>query len=385
MKKKFIKSIMLGLMLLSIIGCNREEVTGDMPEDGLMPTVSENAEQESSIISENITEEDEVQQTEAEESESITLEGYDSVEPQDGGYKMFYGTWEFTELMYEHRSVLEEDNDNILGWQVTYLPTLYECHGMYIENPHYNIQIFPAKYPTSFFNDLGNLDVLMPDSSFYVWTMIVDKPPSRLAGYYEGMDYESEIFTGAEFFVKDDNTLFSFANNCIYKLTRVSYPEEYDESTNTELTISENGSYYNKYRLFYGTWEFANLIYEDESVAGEDNERILGEQVEYSLTGYECSGVSIENLRYVFTILPKTEDYVKELLPNGEFAVWVEVAGESDIESEYGDEVYIGGNLLLKDDNTMYCFTNNCVYELRRVSYMDDYCEDDVTSYREDW
>ncbi len=138
-------------------------------------------------------------------------------------------------MVCEHSRLGGDDGyEDIIGWQITYLPTLFECNGVSIENPNYLMTIFPAGGPKSFIDDFIIMDSLLPDSDFYVWVQIVDKPSwSELGVDFD--EYGSEPYTGCNFFIKDDTTLYCEANNCVYEMTRVSYIDGYDENDATTI------------------------------------------------------------------------------------------------------------------------------------------------------
>lgn len=201
--------ILCGLLGALIAGCNQSNMAED---EKIMQTDTSASETEE--ISEIIEEVAENQTTEIEEN----------IYQQNDAYKIFYGTWEITSVVCEHSRLGGDDGyEDVIGWQIIYLPTLYECNGVSIENPNYLMTIFPAGSGYAFINDFIVMESLLPDSDYYVWVQIVDKP---LGVDFD--EYGSEPYTGCGFFIKDDTTLYCEANNCVYELTRVSYMDGYD-------------------------------------------------------------------------------------------------------------------------------------------------------------
>jgi len=198
-------------MTLFLIGCT------NVAEDSHMATSNGSKMKEISKIVEDNTD------ILGKEVEDLFLNEH--VYEQNDAYKLFYGTWEVTSIVSEHgRLGGDEGYEDILGMQITYLPDKYEFGGIVsIDNPNYLMSVFPIN--SYFLSDQRQASVttLMPDSDYFVWVQIVDKPTTET-----GMDYGFESYVGNEFFVGDDNTLYSFDYNCIYELKRVSYMDDYD-------------------------------------------------------------------------------------------------------------------------------------------------------------
>lgn len=165
-----------------------------------------------------------------EATESQTQEAEVAVYQQNEAYKMFYGTWEVTGVVCEHsRLGGDAGYEAIIGRQISYGPERYECNGICIDHPEYMMTIFSGETTSSFIDDFIVMDALLPEQDFYVWVQIVNKPSSEDVEY-DAQQYGSEVYIGDEFFLKDDNTLYCCDYNCVYELTRVSYPENYDET-----------------------------------------------------------------------------------------------------------------------------------------------------------
>lgn len=147
---------------------------------------------------------------------------------QNDAYKLFYGTWEITDIVSESRYLGGDgDCEDILGMQVTYLPNKYEFGETVVSrNPNYLISILPTDDRLLFGQRQVSMDILLPDSEYFVWVQIADMP--ALSEAVDGGSYDFEPYAGSNFFLKDDNTLYLFAYSCIYELNRVSYTDDYD-------------------------------------------------------------------------------------------------------------------------------------------------------------
>lgn len=312
---------------------------------------------------------------------------------QNNTYKMFYGTWEFTSVVSQHgRLGGDEGYEELIGTQVTYSPDIYRCNKNIVTDPTYFMFIFPQD-PDSYNPFLGdqrqiNLIDLMPDARYFVWIQIVDK-----SGSYE------EPCLGTEFFLKDDNTIYAFNYNCIYELKRVGY---IDDTKDTELILEgeknpEEREYRlhrqkDAYKLFYGTWEFTSVVAGEKYLA-EDNEsdELIGTQVKYLPEKYRWNKNSINYPNYIISMIPQTadpddpnfEDWMqydmKELIPDELYYIGIQIANKP----EDTEGVYMGTKFLLKDDNTMYALEDDCIYELKRVEYIEGYDRYDIISYQE--
>ena len=310
---------------------------------------------------------------------------------QNEAYKMFYGTWEYTEVVSQYRKLCgDEGYEELIGTRVSYYPTAYRCNKVFVPNPTYLMSIFPQD-PNGynlFLVDQINLTELLPDADYFVWVEIVDKP-----GTNEGE------YLGSEFFLKDDNTIYAFDYNCIYELKRVGY---IDDTTDTELVLGgeknpEEREYHvyrqkDAYKLFYGTWEFTSVVAGEKCLA-EDNEsdELIGTQVKYLPEKYRWNKNSINYPNYIISMIPQTADSddpnfedwmqydMKELIPDEPYYIGVQIANKP----EDTEGVYMGTKFFLKDDNTMYALEDDCIYELKRVEYIEGYDPYDIISYHE--
>lgn len=216
MKGKKIILAFICIMLL-FMGCTY------VTDDSLAGTSSvDDMDKDTKIVEENA----DILSEETEEAEELTPDEH--VYEQNDAYKLFYGTWEVTSIVSEHvRLGGDEGCEDILGMQITYLPEKYEFGGtVSIDNPNYLMSIFPTDSPFLNMQEQVSMKILMPDSDYFVWVQIVDKPTSSEA--VTGKDLGLEVYVGNEFFIKDDDTLYCFDYNCIYELKRVSYMDDYD-------------------------------------------------------------------------------------------------------------------------------------------------------------
>lgn len=158
------------------------------------------------------------------------------------------------------------------------------------------------------------------------------------------------------------------------------------------------------YKMFYGTWEITGIVSEHTRLGGDDGyEDVLGMQIVYTPDEYKNNGICISDPDYLMSIFPigdycpflNTQEQVgvKTLLPEQDYFMWVQIVNkpilnESDIDEQESvslKELYVGNEFFIKDDSTMYCFDYNCIYEMTRVSYIDDYVEENEVSYHERW
>lgn len=295
------------------------------------------------------------------------------------GYQLFYGTWEYTAIVSEHyRLGGDEGCEALLGTTVTYMPDYYECDQERIDAPTYLTMIYPmnGEYIFYFPEQRASMKELLPEVEYYTYIQIVNKPVWRHNGY-----------AGNEFVVKDENTLFAFDYNCIYELKRVGYMEDTvsvaeSNPSDYKLAYEQNDAY----KLFYGTWEYVDMI----SIENSREEDYIGKTLTY-MPDYFLNGAErVENPIYRMMILPLNGDRSKELLeqlPLDEpsiieealsgidVIVYVEVRSESEETLNGAVVPCMGRRFLIIDDDTMFCFENGDIYELSRKEYIEGYGE----------
>ncbi len=147
-------------------------------------------------------------------------------------YKLFYGEWEVTEIVSKHMRIGGDNGyEKIVGTKIYYDEFLYKNSyklGLEVKNPIYAISIIPIKdnsYNQFFTNQIG-IETLLPNANYFVFVQVVGLMNENNQFEY-GRDYE---YIGREFLIKDNDTMFMFDYNCIYKLNRVSniYDEDID-------------------------------------------------------------------------------------------------------------------------------------------------------------
>lgn len=384
-RRKKLLAIMICMGIL-FTGCASDtgEESGTL-SDGRNTEVSEN-------IGEIQTEVSEITAADIEESGTETLEENDGQEivpcEQNDAYKLFYGTWEITEMV-ERRMWPEEWDSNfdaagykdILGMEVTYLPDVYEFGDIVrVENPDYMMTILPGDVGwMEQFSVPGSLD---PEDELFVWVDICNFP----SGTESGDSYGFDSYVGSAFFIKDDDTLYCYAYDRFYEMKRVGWlgdeseNEKEDETNEAERRIVcvQN----EVYKLFYGTWEISRVVSRHRSLGGNEGyEDVIGMEVTYLSKSYGYGDdILVNDPEYQIYVMPMSaaalswqEKNIYSLLPEAEYYVWVEVANvpEDNKNGELsGQDKYIGSTFFLKDDNTMYCVNNNCIYEMTRVDYI---------------
>lgn len=148
------------------------------------------------------------------------------------------------------------------------------------------------------------------------------------------------------------------------------------------------------YKMFYGTWEYYSVVSQHRRLGGDEGyEKLLGTQVTYLPEKYECAGDIVSNPNYLMSIYPLDDEhycpfyeeqriYIQDLLPDAQYFVWVQIVDKpADIEKHVN--VYLGSVFVLKDDNTIYSFDMDCIYVLKRVSYIEGYDPYNTISDRE--
>lgn len=314
--------------------------------------------------------------TEEDAGEDVKIQGRFSPE-QNAAYKLFYGTWEITQVVYQHRNQGDEGYEDILGMQITYLPEMYGFGGMVkVDTPNYIMAIVPLG--RSFIEDMTVSPYVKDDWFIYVE---IDGPYG--VGGMNGREYGFEPYVGSSFFIIDDSTLYLYAYNCYYEMKRVGYMSEYDHLYDRiEGTPKDEDAHFGvqnyHYKLFYGTWNVTDIISEHRRLGGDEGyEDALNMQITYLPEYYECGDdIRIDIPDYLVSILPMSEVYlssqeqsIKDLLPDNDYVVYIQVTGQM----QGMEEQYLGTEFFIKDDNTLYCVANNCIYELTRESYIPDY------------
>lgn len=374
------------ITVLLLAGCvgKQEDVTEEPLESIVSEDEVENDISENEISGNEVSGDEETGLPVNEDSTDISDTDTYFVADQNDVYKLFYGTWEITDVVMQHRNQGDKGYEDILGMQVTYLPEMYGFGGIVkVNNPNYLMSIVPFGH--SFVSDMpvGSL----VNDEWFIFVQIVDKPSGD--GVITGIEYGYEPYIGSEFFIKDDSTIYCFDYNCYYEMKRISYISDYDSVYDRieGAEIDASGHHYaqnSAYKLFYGTWEVTSVISEHRLLGGDEGyEDVLNTQITYLPEYYEYSdGIRIDDPDYLISILPMSEVYlssqeqsINAILPENDYVVYIQIAGLQNLGSEF----------FLKDDNTLYCVANNCIYELTRESYMPDYDPYYDTDYQERW
>ena len=355
---------------------------------------------ESSEVSENVGEiQTEVSEINAAGIEEYGAEGWEKAGGQEtvhyeqnDAYKLFYGTWEITEMV-ERRNWPEEWDaaidtryEDILGMEVTYLPDAYEFGDIVsVEDPEYLMRIIPKN--TQWMDRFKAPQSLIPEDEFFVWVEI--DTAEFPTGTESGHSYGFSAYVGSEFFIKDDTTLYCYAYDHFFEMKRVGWLGDEREKQNEEENEiyeteddSKIGYVQNEmYKMFYGTWEISRVVSQHSRLGGDEGyEDVLGMEIIYLPQSYGYGEeVNVNNPEYQIYILPMSaaalswqERNIYSLLPAAEYFVWVEVANlpVNDENGKIVEDQYIGHTFFLKDENTMYCVNNNCIYEMTRVDFI---------------
>lgn len=311
---------------------------------------------------------------------------------QNDAYKLFYGTWEITEMVERRKSPEEWDAayeagyEDILGMEVTYLPDVYEFGDIVrVENPDYLMAILPTS--AAWMEHFDAPKSLIPEDEFFVWVDVTNIP----SGTESGSSYGFESYVGSEFFIKDDNTLYCYAYDRFFEMKRIGWlGDEKENKKGNEINESEEDrkivyAQNEAYKLFYGTWEISRVVSQHSRLGGNEGyEDVLGMEVIYLPKSYGYrDDVLVNDPEYQIYIMPMSaaalswqEKNIYSLLPEVEYFVWVEVANLPEDNGNgkiMGQDKYMGNTFFIKDDNTMYCVNNNCIYEMTRVDFIQNH------------
>ncbi|MDL2302673.1 hypothetical protein LJC58_10050, partial [Lachnospiraceae bacterium OttesenSCG-928-D06] len=139
------------------------------------------------------------------------------------GYKLFYGSWEYVEVVSQHKRLGADDGyDSLLGERITYHPEYFEDSSGSINSPTYLVSLYPLNRNeyNQFFPEQIGLEELLPNAEYFSLVEIVNKPN----------ELETNL-NGFIIIIKDDSTIYAFDNNCIYRLERVGYINGYDSNS----------------------------------------------------------------------------------------------------------------------------------------------------------
>ena len=171
---------------------------------------------------------------------------------------------------------------------------------------------------------------------------------------------------------------------------------ENDAQTETESansTPKRKGPKYkadDAHKFFYGIWELTKVVSQHSGLGGDEGyEDVIGTQVAYSPDIYLCNGTVIRYPTYLMNIFPQDPDRynpflgdqrqtnLEDLLPGARYFIWIQIVNKGGVASVADGEL-LGNEFFLKDENTMYAFDYNCIYEMKRIGGVEDINTDNI-------
>ena len=171
---------------------------------------------------------------------------------------------------------------------------------------------------------------------------------------------------------------------------------ENDAQTETESansTPKRKGPKYkadDAHKFFYGIWELTKVVSQHSGLGGDEGyEDVIGTQVAYSPDIYLCNGTVIRYPTYLMNIFPQDPDSynpflgdqrqtnLEDLLPGARYFIWIQIVNKGGVASVADGEL-LGNEFFLKDENTMYAFDYNCIYEMKRIGGVEDINTDNI-------
>ena len=144
------------------------------------------------------------------------------------------------------------------------------------------------------------------------------------------------------------------------------------------------------HKFFYGIWEFTKVVSQHSGLGGDEGyEDVIGTQVAYSPDIYLCNGNVIRYPTYLMNIFPQDPDRynpflgdqrqtnLEDLLPGARYFIWIQIVNKGGVASVADGEL-LGNEFFLKDENTMYAFDYNCIYEMKRIGGVEDINTDNI-------
>ena len=144
------------------------------------------------------------------------------------------------------------------------------------------------------------------------------------------------------------------------------------------------------HKFFYGIWELTKVVSQHSGLGGDEGyEDVIGTQVAYSPDIYLCNGTVIRYPTYLMNIFPQDPDQynpflgdqrqtnLKDLLPGARYFIWIQIVNKGGVASVADGEL-LGNEFFLKDENTMYAFDYNCIYEMKRIGGVEDINTDNI-------
>ena len=171
---------------------------------------------------------------------------------------------------------------------------------------------------------------------------------------------------------------------------------ENDAQTETESANSmpkRKGPKYkadDAHKFFYGIWELTKVVSQHSGLGGDEGyEDVIGTQVAYSPDIYLCNGTVIRYPTYLMNIFPQDPDRynpflgdqrqtnLEDLLPGARYFIWIQIVNKGGVASVADGEL-LGNEFFLKDEDTMYAFDYNCIYEMKRIGGVEDINTDNI-------
>ena len=144
------------------------------------------------------------------------------------------------------------------------------------------------------------------------------------------------------------------------------------------------------HKFFYGIWELTKVVSQHSGLGGDEGyEDVIGTQVAYSPDIYLCNGTVIRYPTYLMNIFPQDPDSynpflgdqrqtnLEDLLPGARYFIWIQIVNKGGVASVADGEL-LGNEFFLKDENTMYAFDYNCIYEMKRIGGVEDINTDNI-------
>ena len=144
------------------------------------------------------------------------------------------------------------------------------------------------------------------------------------------------------------------------------------------------------HKFFYGIWELTKIVSQHSGLGGDEGyEDVIGTQVAYSPDIYLCNGNVIRYPTYLMNIFPQDPDRynpflgdqrqtnLEDLLPGARYFIWIQIVNKGGVDSEADGEL-LGTEFFLKDEDTMYAFDYNCIYEMKRIGGVEDINTDNI-------
>ena len=144
------------------------------------------------------------------------------------------------------------------------------------------------------------------------------------------------------------------------------------------------------HKFFYGIWELTKVVSQHSGLGGDEGyEDVIGTQVAYSPDIYLCNGTVIRYPTYLMNIFPQDPDRynpflgdqrqtnLEDLLPGARYFIWIQIVNKGGVDSEADGEL-LGTEFFLKDEDTMYAFDYNCIYEMKRIGGVEDINTDNI-------